>query len=120
MSVLWVNGIIALFAFWVWLKILQNRKSPSITHQNMNCTGLTEHSHSVKTIQYNYTIIQLKIIDIYYIMKKRRHQWKKTFSFGHCPNYLTPLTPIRATWYFFFRRQNSRFESHCGEGRKIY
>ena len=28
---------------------------------------------------------------------------KKTFSFGHCPNHLTPppLTPIRATWSFF-------------------
>ena len=29
-----------------------------------------------------------------------------------------PLTPIRATWSFFFGRQNSRFESHLwgGEG----
>ena len=27
---------------------------------------------------------------------------KKTFSFGHCPNYLKPpTTPIRATWSFF-------------------
>ena len=27
---------------------------------------------------------------------------KKTFSFGHCPNHLTPpLTPIRATWSYF-------------------
>ena len=34
---------------------------------------------------------------------------KKTFSFGHCPNYLN-LIPIRATWSFFFGRQNSRFE----------
>ena len=27
---------------------------------------------------------------------------QKTFSFGHCPNHLSPpLTPIRATWSFF-------------------
>ena len=40
-------------------------------------------------------------------------QWKKKFSFGHCPNYLTPppMTPIWATWSSFFGRQNSRFES---------
>ena len=33
---------------------------------------------------------------------------KKKFPFGHCPNHLTPapLTPIRATWSFFFGRQN--------------
>ena len=43
--------------------------------------------------------------------------WKKTFSFGHCPNYLPPLpppmTPIRATWSSFFGSRNSRFESQC-------
>ena len=39
--------------------------------------------------------------------------WKKTFSFGHCPNYLNPppMTPIRATWSSFFGSRNSRFES---------
>ena len=38
---------------------------------------------------------------------------KKTFSFGHCPNYLNPppMTPIRATWSSFFGSRNSRFES---------
>ena len=37
------------------------------------------------------------------VICKRRHQWKKTFSFGHCPNHLPPpLTPIRATWSFFW------------------
>ena len=39
---------------------------------------------------------------------------KKTFSFGHCPNYLTPpppMTPIWATWSSFFGSRNSRFES---------
>ena len=44
---------------------------------------------------------------------------RKTFSFGHCPNHLNPpppLTPIRATWSFIFRRQNSRFESHLRGG----
>ena len=47
---------------------------------------------------------------------------KKTFSFGHCTNQLNPppLTPIRATWSFFFEPQNSSFESQCGEGREIY
>jgi len=29
---------------------------------------------------------------------KGRHQQKKTFSFGHCLNYLPPHPPIRATW----------------------
>ena len=39
--------------------------------------------------------------------------WKKTFSFGHCPNYLNPppMTPIQATWSSFFGSRNSRFES---------
>ena len=38
---------------------------------------------------------------------------KKTFSFGHCPNHLTPpLTPIRATWSFFFGRQKRRFSAY--------
>ena len=39
--------------------------------------------------------------------------WKKTFSFGHCPNYLPPppMAPIRATWSSFFGSRNSRFES---------
>ena len=34
---------------------------------------------------------------------KGRHQQKKTFSFGHCPNHLNPppLTPIWTTWSFF-------------------
>ena len=46
---------------------------------------------------------------------------KKTFSFGHCPNHLNPppLTPIRATWSFFFGRQNSLSLQKCGEGRYI-
>ena len=34
---------------------------------------------------------------------------KKTFSFGHCPNHLTPVPPIRATWSPFFGRQKQRF-----------
>ena len=40
--------------------------------------------------------------------------WKKTFSFGHCPNHLTPppMTPIRATWSFFFGRQKRRFNAY--------
>ena len=34
---------------------------------------------------------------------KGRHQQEKTFSFGHCPNHLTPPPdPIRATWSSFF------------------
>ena len=39
---------------------------------------------------------------------------KKTFSFGHCPNHLNPppLTPIRATWSFFFGRQKRRFSAY--------
>ena len=38
---------------------------------------------------------------------------KKTFSFGHCPNYLNPppMIPIRATWSSFFGSRNSRFQS---------
>ena len=38
--------------------------------------------------------------------------WKKRmFSFGHCPNFLSPppLTPFRATCTSFFGRQNRRF-----------
>ena len=57
---------------------------------------------------------QMKKIEIVLgLTVKGRPQWKKTFSFGHCPNHLTlpPLTPIRATWSFFFGSQNSRFES---------
>ena len=48
--------------------------------------------------------------------------WKKTFSFGHCPNYLNPppITPIRATWSSFFGRQNSRFESQFRTKNTIY
>ena len=44
------------------------------------------------------------------------------FSFGHCPNHLTPppLTPIRATWSFFFGSQNSRFESQFRTKNTIY
>ena len=40
---------------------------------------------------------------------------KKTFSFGHCPNPLNPpppMTPIRATWSFFFGRQKRRFSAY--------
>merc|ERR1719422_2562036 len=41
--------------------------------------------------------------DVYRHTTKGRHQLKKTFSFGHCPNHLNhpPLTPIQATWSFF-------------------
>ena len=47
---------------------------------------------------------------------------KKNFSFGHCPNHLTPppLTPIRATCSFFFGSQNSRFESQFRTKNTIY
>ena len=50
---------------------------------------------------------------IFFIMLREDINWKKTFSFGHCPNYLNPppMTPIRATWSSFFGSQNSRFES---------
>ena len=37
---------------------------------------------------------------------------KKTFSFGHCPNHLTPPWPQFGQLGPFFGRQNSRFESH--------
>ena len=44
---------------------------------------------------------------------REKINWKKTFSIGHCPNYLPPppMTPIRATWSSFFGSRNSRFES---------
>ena len=49
---------------------------------------------------------------------------KKTFSFGHCPNYLNPpplpMTPIRATWSSFFGSRNSRFESQFRTKNTIY
>ena len=47
---------------------------------------------------------------------------KKTFSFGHCPNYLIPppMTPTRATWSSFFGSQNSRFESQFRTKNTIY
>ena len=53
---------------------------------------------------------------------KGRGQPKKTFSFGHCPNYLDPptMTPIRATLSSFFRSQNSRFESQFKTKNTIY
>ena len=37
---------------------------------------------------------------------------KKMFSFGHCPNYLSPLPPIRATCTTFFGRQKRRFSAY--------
>ena len=39
---------------------------------------------------------------------------KKTFSFWHWPNHLNPppMTPIRATWSFFFGRQKRRFSAY--------
>ena len=48
--------------------------------------------------------------------------WKKTFSFGHCPNYLTPppMTPIWATWSSFFGSRNWRFESQFRTKNTIY
>ena len=45
-----------------------------------------------------------------------RHQQKKTFSFGHCPNHLNPLTPIRATWSSF---STSKTTFCAYEGKKI-
>ena len=47
------------------------------------------------------------------LLGKASMEKKKTFSFGHCPNYLIPppMTPIRATWSSFFGSRNSRFES---------
>ena len=55
--------------------------------------------------------------------KGRGQLKKKTFSFGHCPNYLTPpspLTPIQATWSSFFGSRNSRFESQFRTKNTIY
>ena len=49
--------------------------------------------------------------------------WKKTFSFRHCLNYLNPpppMTPIRATWSSFFGSRNSRFESQFRTKNTIY
>ena len=45
--------------------------------------------------------------------------WKKTFSFGHCPNYLTP-PPWPPTWSSFFGTRNSRFESQFRTKNTIY
>ena len=43
---------------------------------------------------------------------------KKTFSFGHCPNHLTPpLTP--PTWSFFSDVKIQDLKVTCGEGREI-
>ena len=43
------------------------------------------------------------ILDKYLIIREGLNG-KKTSSFGHCPNHLTPppLTPFRATWSFFW------------------
>ena len=51
--------------------------------------------------------------DVVHILREDINR-KKTFSFGHCPKHLNPppLTPIRATWSFFFGLQNLRFASH--------
>ena len=48
------------------------------------------------------------------IPSKGRGQLKKHVFFRALPESPNPppLTPIRATWSFFFGRQNSRFESH--------
>ena len=41
---------------------------------------------------------------------KGRHQFKKTFSFGHCPNHLTPPPdPNSGNLVLFFGRQKRRF-----------
>ena len=40
---------------------------------------------------------------------------KKLISFGHCPNYLTPLPPIRASCTTFFGRQKRRLIARITE-----
>ena len=62
----------------------------------------------------------------FYILRrhpKGRHQQKKNIFFralSESPNPL-PLTPIRATWsFFFFGSQNSRFESQFRTKNTIY
>ena len=58
-----------------------------------------------------------------YVFLGKASMKKKTFSFGHCPNYLNappPMTPIRATWSSFFGSRNSRFESQFRTKNIIY
>ena len=45
---------------------------------------------------------------------KGRHQWKKNVFFRALPESPKPppLTPIRATWSFFFGRQKRRFSAY--------
>ena len=64
---------------------------------------------SIDPFPFMFPIILLKN----FMSVREDINWKKTFSFGHCPNYLNPppMTPIRATWSSFFGSQNSRFES---------
>ena len=58
--------------------------------------------------------LQLEKIQI----KGRHHKKKNVFfrALPESPNPPPPLTPIQATWFFFFGRQNSRFKSHLGGG----
>ena len=55
--------------------------------------------------------MEISKLQPYYWSILREHLLKKRmFSFGHCPNYLSPpLTPFRATCTSFFGRQNRRF-----------
>ena len=52
----------------------------------------------------------------------KRSMKKKRFLSGIAPISYSPppMTPIRATWSFFFGRQNSRFESHSGHKKKSF
>ena len=129
------TNFVDIFVIFVFLVLSESRvgKRPIFRRSHLRAKVEFDHIFRVKYFLMGSfdvwgIVVRMRMGDdvkgvLYSLPDKGRPQFKKTFSFGHCPNPLTPppLTPIRATRSFFFGRQNSRFESHLkkmweGEG----
>ena len=57
-------------------------------------------------------VIQIGFTIIHWVSVRDGLTRKNCYSFGFCPNYLSPPPPNLDNLYNFFRPQNSWFESH--------
>ena len=107
----------SLILLWSLLLITQNHNEHRDRH-NAVLTVRDIRAHESGLYRLDFTRI------IVLTMIREGVNWrKKTFSFGHCPNYLNPpppMTPIRATWSFFFGSPISWFESQFRTKNTIY